>query len=227
LQVKQGQVIVRAPDFVKKAVINDFIRDKSVWLKSKILAQQQAQTNHFDFSHGSEILLLGKKVKLAICFGRKAQVYSETNENDNQKTWLYVVINERNKAKLNDSDAVSKQVKKQLESYFKVQAQNYIFPRLTALSEQTLLSPKTIQVRQYPARWGSCNNREEVSFNYLLIMTPPWVIDYVIVHELCHLKHLNHSIDFWRLVAKHYPSYQDAKQWLSNHRNDLVWQLPC
>lgn len=227
MQVKQGQVIVRAPNFIKADFINAFIKEKSAWLKNKIVAQQQAQANHFDFRNGSEVFLFGNKVDLVIRTGQKGQVFFEQNIHNSQQNYLIVIISERNKERLTDVDVLSKQVKKQLESYFKEQAQNYIFPRLAELTKQTSLTPKQIKIRQYRARWGSCNSRQEISFNYLLMMAPPWVIDYVIIHELCHLKHLNHSTNFWQLVAKHCPYYQDAKRWLSTHQSGLVWQLPC
>ena len=83
-----------------------------------------------------------------------------------------------------------------------------------------------MNIRQYSARWGSCNNRKEISFNYLLMMAPPWVIDYVVIHELCHLTHLNHSQHFWQLVIKHCAYFQEAKQWLKHHQTELIWQLP-
>ena len=226
MQVKQGKIIVRAPDFVKDAFIETFLQEKSAWLKSKISAQQQVINKYFDFSHGSQVLLLGKKVKLKICDGKKGRVFTEVDKDGNRQTHLTVVISERHRIKLTDIDTFSQQVKKQLESYFKEQAEYYISTRLKALSKQTYLTPKQIKIRRYRARWGSCNSHKELSFNYLLIMTPTWVIDYVIIHELCHLKHLNHSTDFWQLVAKYCPYYQDAKQWLSSNQSDLVWQLP-
>ena len=85
------------------------------------------------------------------------------------------------------------------------------------------LTPSKIKIRQYKARWGSCNSRKEVSLNYLLMMAPLWVIDYVIIHELCHLVHMNHSSQFWALVKLHCPDYNTAKQWLITHQKDLHW----
>jgi len=226
LQVKQGQVIVRAPHFVKDAFIRDFLNEKSVWLKGKIAAQQYAQINYFDFCHGSELFLFGEKVKVIVSYGKKNLVFSEISKHDNNQSYLNVIISERSRKKFSKSADLARQIKKQLESYFKGVAQDYIVARVAEFSERILLTPRQINIRQYRARWGSCNSRKEVSFNYLLAMAPPWVIDYVIVHELCHLKHLNHATSFWLLVAKHYPNYQEAKQWLSNHQSELVWQLP-
>ena len=72
----------------------------------------------------------------------------------------------------------------------------------------------SVRIRTYRARWGSCNARGELVFNWKLIMTPPSVIDYVVVHELCHLHHLNHGAQFWRCVQQAFPDYRNAVNWL-------------
>jgi len=224
--VKQGQVIVRAPHFVDDAFISAFLDEKSVWLKSKIASQQQVKIKGFDFSQNSELFLFGKKVKLNISYGSKNRVLSEVDFHESKQTSLTVIISERNRKLITNPTGLTKQIKKQLELYFRNLAQDIILPRVAELSKQVLLRPKEIKIRQYSARWGSCNSRDELSFNYLLVMTPLWVIDYVIIHELCHLKHLNHSTDFWQLVAKQCPNYPEAKQWLTRHQGELIWQLP-
>ena len=122
-------------------------------------------------------------------------------------------------------DISPKQVKVRLEKWLKEKAQRYILERVNALSKQSQLYPKDCKIRQYKARWGSCNIKGQLNFNYLLMMTPNWVVDYVIVHELCHLQHLNHSRDFWLLVHKHYPEYTQAKLWLKQHQQHLIWSL--
>lgn len=182
--------------------------------------------NYFDFSYGAEFFLLGKKAKLVISYGRKNVVFSETEKHGDEQTFITVVISERSRKQIAKAEDLASHIKKQLESYFKGIAQDYILPRMAELSEFVSLTPEQVKIRQYRARWGSCNSRKEVSFNYLLMMAPMWVVDYVIVHELCHLKHLNHSKAFWQLVAQHYPDYQDAKHWLNIHQNELVWNLP-
>ena len=117
-------------------------------------------------------------------------------------------------------------VKNQLECYFAQQARVIILPKVRAYSALTKHTPTSIKIRQYRARWGSCNNKGELSFNYLLVMLPEYVIDYVIVHELCHLTHLNHSKAFWQLVAQHFPEYVKAKQWIKEHQSALHWNSP-
>jgi predicted metal-dependent hydrolase len=129
-------------------------------------------------------------------------------------------------SKFLDESQLAFVVKKQIETYFKARAQQVILPKVALYSELTNLSPPTIKIRQYRARWGRCNNLGELRFNYLLMMLPNHVIDYVVVHELCHLKHLNHSIKFWQLVAKFFPDYIEAKAWVKANQSSLYWHLP-
>lgn len=244
LQVKHGKVTVRAPYYVTSAFIDTFIQQKSAWLRTKV-SEQQAQVNFCDFSHGSNLLYLGEKLTLNISLSKQSKVFISNSLENNDLVnkclgtddkqfnsqqlitkYLNIVISERVNAKIADPLARGKQVKKQLESYFKQQAELLINERLELISKQTSLIPLKVNIRQYSARWGSCNNRGEVSFNYLLMMTPLSVIDYVIIHELCHLKYLNHSRNFWQLVEKHSPSYLIAKQWLTSNQSQLHWKNP-
>lgn len=234
LQVRQGHVTVRAPHHVTTAFIDTFIQEKSVWLLAK-LAEQKEKPNFCDFSQDSSLLLLGEHLLLNICVAKQSSVFIDNSLASEIESFsaykssprqLNIVISERVNNRLTESLAKAKQVKKQLEIYLKQQAEQLIIERLEFISTQTSLVPKKVNIRQYRARWGSCNNRGEVSFNYLLMMAPSYVIDYVIVHELCHLEHLNHSKSFWQLVKKFSPNYQVAKDWLSTHQSQLHWQNP-
>ena len=79
----------------------------------------------------------------------------------------------------------------------------------------------SITIRDQKSRWGSCSSRGTLSFNYRLIFAPPKVLDYVVVHELCHLTHMNHSKDFWNMVAQIMPEYKVYKTWLREHGQEL------
>jgi predicted metal-dependent hydrolase len=101
-------------------------------------------------------------------------------------------------------------------AWYRQQALAYLDERLQSLISRTGLAPTGIRVRAYRSRWGSCSIRGIISLNWKLMMAPPEVIDYVIVHELCHLAHLNHSRSFWNLVEKHMPDYKTHKTWLKD-----------
>ena len=234
LQVRHGHVTVRAPYYVTTTFIDTFIQEKSAWLLTK-LAEQKKKPDFCDFRQDSSLLFLGEHLTLNICLAKQSNVFIDNSLASEVELFsaykpcprqLNVVISERVSGRLTEPLARDERVKKQLETYFKQQAEQLIIERLEFLSIQTSLIPTKVNIRQYRARWGSCNNRGELSFNYLLMMTPSFVIDYVIIHELCHLKHLNHSKDFWQLVEKYCPNYQIAKKWLSTHQSQLHWQQP-
>ena len=80
----------------------------------------------------------------------------------------------------------------------------------------------SITIRDQKTRWGSCSSRGTLSFNYRLIYGPAGPLDYVVVHELCHLTHMNHSKDFWNMVESIMPDYRIYKQWLRDHGCELT-----
>ena len=79
----------------------------------------------------------------------------------------------------------------------------------------------SITIRDQKSRWGSCSSRGTLSFNYRLLFAPPAVLDYVVVHELCHLTHMDHSKNFWDKVASVMPDYKTHRQWLKDHGQEL------
>ena len=79
-----------------------------------------------------------------------------------------------------------------------------------------------ITIRNQRSRWGSCSSKGNLNFNCLLMLCPPEVLDYVVVHELCHRKEMNHSPKFWAEVARVLPDYKTHQKWLKDHGNAII-----
>ncbi len=79
-----------------------------------------------------------------------------------------------------------------------------------------------ISIRHQKTKWGSCSSKGNLNFNCLLMLTPEPVRDYVVVHELCHRKHMNHSPAFWAEVERVLPDYRDSRKWLKTHGRELM-----
>ena len=95
-----------------------------------------------------------------------------------------------------------------------------LFPaRLGKLSRQTGLEFKKVTIRSQKTRWGSCSARGHISLNDQLLFLPSKTVEYLMIHELCHTRFLNHSRDYWRLVEHHCPDYRDHEKLLSRSRN--------
>lgn len=97
--------------------------------------------------------------------------------------------------------------------------------RLPLFARKLGVTYQRVAVRSQRTRWGSCSSKGNLNFNCLLALTPPEVFDYVIVHELCHLKEMNHSPKFWAEVEKQLPHYKICRKWLKNHGTNLIRRL--
>jgi len=100
--------------------------------------------------------------------------------------------------------------------YF-IKAEETIFERIAAWKKEVMVNPRTVRIRHQKCCWGSCTGKNALHFNWRLILSPLPVIDYVVVHELCHLRVKNHSPQFWSLVCSIIPDYRDRKAWLRQY----------
>ena len=109
-----------------------------------------------------------------------------------------------------------------LEKRYRKAAKDCFIKRVAYYHTLTGGNYNTIAVRDQKSRWGSCSSKGTLSFNYRLIFAPPKVLDYVVVHELCHLTHMNHSKDFWNMVERIMPDYRVYRTWLKDHGQELT-----
>lgn len=96
----------------------------------------------------------------------------------------------------------------------KSRAGAFIPPRAQLMAEKMGLSFNRVSIKVMRSRWGSCSSKKNLNFNALIMLMPKEIIDYVIVHELCHLKEMNHSERFWKLVGEQIPDYREKRKWL-------------
>jgi predicted metal-dependent hydrolase len=204
--IRRGQVKVMAPVFLSKRTIADFIETKTEWVLKKLQSQQswveQSEQSQKQFVDGERFLYLGIDYPLQISNASKSEISLYDNR-------FFVTVSNRVKA-----DNHSAHVKKMMQDWYKQQLIDYLVHRVEHFAQLIDVTPTDVNVRSYKRRWGSCSSKGLLSFNYLLIMAPNRVIDYVIVHELCHLIHLNHSAHFWAEVNRYYPQHKAATQWL-------------
>lgn len=107
-----------------------------------------------------------------------------------------------------------KRIQTEMLGWYRDQARKVLLNRVRHFQELTGLRPRTVRIKDQKRRWGSCSAEGALNFNWRLILAPPEVLDYVVVHELCHLRQLNHSPEFWKLVGAVLPDYPERRAWL-------------
>ena len=117
----------------------------------------------------------------------------------------------------------SEQRVEEAERWFRAAARAHISDRVVRWAEEVEAWPHRVQIRDQKTRWGSASSRGTLSFNWRLIFAPPEIVDYVVVHELCHLIVPNHSKDFWDLVDETMPNAQHWRRQLKQISDSLVW----
>lgn len=125
----------------------------------------------------------------------------------------------KNSRPVSDLSAVQRTA---LENRYKEAARSYIPKRVAYYRDMTGGDYQRIAIRDQKTRWGSCSSKGTLSFNWRLMLAPPAVLDYVVVHELCHLTHMDHSPAFWQAVETVCPDYRELRKWLKEHGDELV-----
>lgn len=105
-----------------------------------------------------------------------------------------------------------------MEAWYRAQARWHLTGRIDHFARQHGFVYNSLRINGARTRWGSCNaQRGSLNFTWRLVMAPPEIVDYVVVHELCHLKHPNHSPDFWAEVEGILPDYKQRRKWLKEN----------
>lgn len=123
---------------------------------------------------------------------------------------------------IDTTDGNEEELKLRLKRFYFRSCKEVVLARMPKYQNQLKLAPKSVEVVESKTKWGSCSSTRQLTFNYLLAMAPVEIIDYVIVHELCHLAHMNHDRSFWRRVGSIMPDYKDREAFLDRYGHAMT-----
>ena len=204
LSVVDGGVRVLAPKRVSTEEIMALVRRKANWVEKK---RQQPQRQEKSYCSGEVFVLLGETVQLQVQDGRCTSI-------ELQQDQLVVCLSSRVRKR---TDRISSLI----HGWYQQQAEVHIQQRIDYYAARLGVTPRAMQVKRYKRRWGSCSSRGDLTFNWRIIIAPPAIVDYVVVHELCHLIHHNHRPEFWRCVESILPDYRQRQAWLKTNGSVL------
>lgn len=190
----KAELVAKVPLRCDLNLLYNFINSKSNWIIKQINSAQNNPYKGFVVKNGAQLTIIDEVYHIVVTNTKRAKLQNGviTLPDVNTKTWLVAVL--------------------------KKYAKKYLENRVNELSTQFGLGFSKISVGSAKTMWGSCNSKNKLTFTYSLILTPQFVVDYIIIHELCHTKVKNHSKTFYNEVQKCMPNYKLAERWLKENK---------
>ena len=197
IQIKDGKVVVKVPNKLSQKKIMEIINCKKEWIYEKI---KKLKEN--DIRDGSKIYVLGKTYTLKIYFMKVDQAQIKLSEGD-----LQIILQENRKSK-NNEDIINDLI----SDFYKKIAEKEVPMAMALVTRFVGVRPNKYRVKKLKTAWGTCTSNKNITINSELMKYDREVIQYVVLHEICHLKYMNHSKDFWNMVEKYMTNYKEVRK---------------
>ncbi|ACQ53386.1 M48 family metallopeptidase [Clostridium botulinum] len=197
---KEFIIEVTAPLGTNEYTIEQVLKKEEKWIIKKIKKLKEVENFNGYYYLGELYYLKIKEVK---------SLYFKL-ELDSNKFMVYInsgILKEKREVIIKDN----------LEKFYKEQAVKVLKERTDYYSSILKVVPKNIVIKNQKTLWGSCSSKGNINYNYKIVMAPLKILDYIVVHELCHLVHMNHSKDFWHLVESIIPDFKERRNWLKEN----------
>jgi predicted metal-dependent hydrolase len=204
IEIRKAQVIVRAPVGVAQALLLDFLYQKAAWVRAKISEQQRALVNQpapRTYTQGSSLPFMNETLTLVLGRGPRAAIARVDQQ-------LHLLLS----ARARQDDAA--QIRQLLSRWYQQQALNILTRKTAQLTAAMDLVCSQVSIKATRSKWGHCTSRGAIQYNWQILLAPEAIVDYLVAHEVSHLRHHNHSADFWALVASVCPTFKTDRAWL-------------
>jgi predicted metal-dependent hydrolase len=206
IRSETGLTVVVPRKYTRQQVL-EILRQKTRWILKHLHADKPLQMPLFtqELGEGDKLLFMGRTIEIVMNTGNSAISSAVLHGNK-----LLVSTGSRNGA-----------IPKIVEKWYRQQAATVFKQKADGFKEAMGLRYKNIYIRGQKTRWGSCSPAGNLTLNWKLLIAPEDIIDYVVIHELAHRKHMNHSKKFWDLVGSYCPGWARYRKWLITHEDEL------
>lgn len=202
---RDGRVLVRAPESIPDERIEDMVEAKRYWIYKNLAEWRDLNATRVlrEYRNGEGFLYLGRSYRLLLVADQEEPLLLKNGRFCLQRDLVDEGAIEAAKAVFRD--------------YYIDRAIERITQRVKYYAPKVGVVPREINVRELGNRWASCSPNGNLAFHWKCMMAPQTIIDYIVVHELCHFHHLDHTDAFWNEVDKIIPAYRERKEWLRKH----------
>lgn len=201
ISIQNGEVVVKAPWYVTQNQIQELIESKRKWIEEKLKEYQISPRKVKEYYDGERFQILGQPYYLNIFFKdtNKATLNVESNK-------INVVFPLEYSRQDN-----TEQIKKMINKMYYMIAEKEVEQSFEKMRKLVGLAPEQYRIKKIKTAWGTCSSRKKITINQDTVMYSRKALDYVVLHEICHLKYMNHSKKFWSMVEKYMPDYKEAE----------------
>lgn len=208
IRVEEGAVSVVVPNSTSLEKIDQLLLSKRQWIREKMAIQREmAPPTSKEYVSGEAFPYLGRNYRLKVERGPfspakllQGRLVVQTPEGSEQPHMI----------------------RNALVRWYKRQAENKVREKVKRYAPIVGVKPTGVSIKTFKARWGSCTAKGELEFNWRIMLAPNRMVDYIVIHELCHLIHHDHSPAFWHEVGRVMPDYQVCREWLRENSEGLV-----
>jgi len=196
LKITQTGLVIHAPKRISQSQLEDIIVQKADWVLRKLASVTANRIPEIQWQHGEQLLFLGNAITLTIEHNARSKAV------EYEPGILQLAMPNQDKML----------VARKVVHWYKKQAITDFTRRLEIFSSKLGVKFTSLTLSNAASRWGSCNSKKEIRLNWRLLQAPPHIINYVVCHELAHIKEMNHSAKFWATVASIFPDYKAAEK---------------
>ena len=203
IEIEGDTVKVTVPKNLSEQRIEELVKNRTVWIRQKLKIQTETiRPKDKEYVNGETFSYLGRNYRLKCLSGGSGEAKLT---NGYLTVWL---------TKDASGAAVGGCVWQSLQQWYQARALEKLKEKTKRYSAILGVSPQSVGVKEYKARWGSCSSSGDVTYNWRIIMAPHHIVDYIVVHELCHLLEHNHGPKYWKHVKNVIPDYKECREWL-------------
>jgi hypothetical protein len=204
IYISHRKVVVRCPLRASALELRQFVSANQQWIEKRLLEESLRDKELLRIERGGKIFCRARELEIVFKQGRKQRILISLDQ--------FIIQGH----KLNATKA-----RIQVEDYLIDKASEYLLPRARGLARHLRVDHKIkeIKLRKTKSKWGHCTSAGIIQYNWLIMLAPYSIIDYMITHEVCHLVHMDHSKRFWSLVESICPQYDKYVDWLKQHEH--------
>ncbi len=202
---------VRVPEHLEDERVAAILQQKRPWIRGKVAELKRVSPYRSkELVSGESFPYLGRHYRLKVQEGHQVGVCLSGG-------YLKATIRPTEQGEQREI-----RIQQYLQCWYRSRALQRLQEKTTRYAQLIGVSPTGVSVRSFRSRWGSCDKRGQLTFNWNIVKAPHSIVDYVVIHELCHILYPNHSKDFWRIVGRHDQQFATHKGWLKTNSRNLL-----